>query len=298
MKIKKAKKATVEIDAIARKTQQLFLNEEAEAALTLLDSALVKYDHVRLWRLKARILVFFEREAEATDILRRVVPASWYPGFWELVQSGLGLSNVIVSDTHKLAYFPVPKCGSTSIHNVFGAFSARLPQGEDVRNETFPYQLINRLGQDGLPVDFKKILLVRPPLERIRSYYDGNIMKRGHLVRDTGGKNAHYGLKTKPDYGEFIDNFHAYRRTFLSVRNHTDPLVGFAGNDPSLFDWIGEVRETGDLISYLSDVTGMTLPNLHDMRSTESSQFTAPSNAERALLAFYADDIEAYERWF
>jgi len=295
---KKAIKASAKINEITKKARQLFLNEQAEAALELLNVALREYDHVRLWRLKARILVFFDREVEATEILRRIVPMAWYPGFWELVQSGMEYSNIVSSTAHKLAYFPIPKCGSTSIQNAFAILSGRVSEHGEVLKESFQYNLINRLDKADVFADYKKILLVRSPLERIRSYYNGNIIKYGHLVRDTGGKDTHYGLKTKPDYSEFIDHFHAYRRTFLSVRNHTDPIVGFVGDDLSLFDWVGGVQETGGLIAHLSEITGMALPRLHDMQSTWKGRLKDPSSAEGALLEFYAADIKAYEGWF
>jgi len=292
-------KASAAVIACAEKAQKLFAAGQAEAALVLVDEGLVAEDHARLWRLKARLLVFFQREAEASEILRRVLPNAWLPGFWELAQAGLPLSYALLEDTHKVAYFPVRKCSSTSLHNVMAVLGGRAPKGEEIHDSIAQYTLIDRTNQRGALPDYLSVLVVRSPIDRIRSFYHGNIAGRGHLVRDTGDKESFYGLTTRPSYEEFLDNFQGYRRTFTTVRNHTDPLAAYVGADTSLFDWVGGMHQTSDLIDLLSARSGIKLPEFRDMQAGGKSEKPAGySAAEQALMEFYQADYDTFSNWF
>jgi Sulfotransferase family len=294
----KATKASEAVDALAKKAAKLFATEEAKAALALVDEGLDTEPHARLWRLKARLLMFFEREAEATSILQRVLPTVWHPGFWELILSGLPQSYALLSEDHKLAYFPVRKCSSTSLHNVMAILNGGAARGEDIHDNVVQYNLVDRAQDKGSAADYFRFLLVRSPVDRVRSFYQGNIAGRDHLVRDSGGRDSFYGLKTKPSYEEFLDKFEAYRRTFLTVRNHTDPLSGFVGTDIGLFNWIGGVPQTNELIKLLADRTGVKLPQRSDMRSGTQATSAVLTATEQALLPFYRADYDTFGNWF
>jgi len=292
-------RASAEIVACAEKAQNLFANEQPQAALALIEEGLQKSDHARLWRQKARLLVFFEREAEATELLSRILMNVWLPGFWELAQSGLPLSYALLAKTQKVAYFPVRKCACTSLHNVMAVLEGHAPKGEDIHDSVAQYSLIDRSQQREHLAEYFSVLIVRSPIDRIRSFYEGNIKMRDHLVRDSGGKDSFCGLSTRPNYHEFLEQFHAYRRTFATVRNHTDALVDYVGRDASLFDWVGGVGQTSELIDMLSERSGMKLPKLQDMQAGGSAERKAAYNKhEQALVDHYKADYEAFGRWF
>ncbi len=294
----KARKASDAIDRIAKQAQRLFSEENAEAALDLVNEGLETDPHVRLWRLKARLLVFFGREDEATKILHRVLPQAWGLGFWELSQSGLGASHALLSKAHKVAYFPIPKCSSTSLHNVMAILNGKDQRGEEVHKNLRQYDIVQRsLPQKDLKA-YEKILIVRSPLDRIRSFYFGNVWKREHLVRDRKGSDSFYGLHTKPSYDAFLDQFEAYRRTFLTARHHTNPLTSFVGTDASYFDWIGGVQDTANLIDHLREITGVRLPKIHDMRALAGKENQPMSAKEQALMHRYKGDFDAFSSWF
>ena len=299
MTLHPSKKASAAVIACAEKGQQLFAAGQAEAALALAGEGLAAEDHVRLWRLKARLLVFFQREREASEILQRVLPNAWLPGFWELAQAGLPLSYALLADTHKVAYFPVRKCSSTSLHNVMAVLDGRTSKGEEIHESIAQYTLIDRTQQRETLADYLSVLVVRSPIDRIRSFYHGNIVGRGHLVRDTGGKESFYGLSTRPSYEEFLDNFHGYRRTFTTVRNHTDPLAAYVGTDTGLFDWVGGMHQTRELIELLSARSGIKLPEFRDMQAGGAAEKPASySAAEQALMEFYQADYDTFSNWF
>ena len=293
------RKIPADVLAIAERGAALFANEQAEAALDLVEAKLVTSEHVRLQRLKARLLVFFERDIEAKEILRRILPDAWYPGFWELAHSGLPTSYALLTKNHNVAYFPVRKCSSTSLHNIMALLDGGAAKGEDIHGSVAPYEMIGRTDQRQRLADYLSVLVVRPPIDRLRSYFEGNIVRRGHLTVDTGGKGSFYGLSTRPPYEDFLENFHAYRRTFMTVRNHTDPLTGFVGTDAGVFDWIGNTNQTNDLIAILSERSGLELPEFRDMQAGVVVKKPARhSAAEQALADFYQADYDTFGNWF
>jgi len=292
-------KASAAVVACADKAQKLFASEQAEAALALVEEGLQTSDHARLWRLKARLLVFFERDIEAKEILRRILPDAWYPGFWELAHSGLPISYALLTKNHNIAYFPVRKCSSTSLHNIMALLDGSTAKGEDIHGSVAPYEMIDRTNQRQRLAGYLSVLIVRSPIDRVRSYFEGNIVRRGHLTVDTAGKDSFYGLSTRPSYDDFLANFPAYRRTFMTVRNHTDPLTGFAGTDAGIFDWVGNTSQTNELIAMLSERSGLNLPEIRDMQAGGVAGKTAGhSAAEQALMDFYQADYDTFGNWF
>lgn len=281
---------------MATDARALFDSGDANGALEACEAALAKYDHVRLWRLKAALLVFFGREQEATDILKARLMEGALPGFWEIAQAGLPYSYALVNDEKKIAYFPVRKCSSTTLHNAMALIAGSQEKGEDIHGGLAMYTLIERSRLKTDYADYFKFLVVRDPIERVRSFYWGNIIKRDHLVRDTEGLENFHGLPTKPGYEEFLDRFEAYRGAFTTARNHTDSLVSFAGEDAGLYNWVGSVKETPELLAILSKESGISMPAIDEMRSGD--QGGPLSEKEEALKSFYAADYAAFGRWF
>jgi len=280
---------------LADKAQAMFLAGDAEGALSACETALGEFNHVRLWRLKARLLVFFGREEEASQILNARLLEGAAPGFWEIAQARLPFSYALVDSVRELAYFPVRKCSSTSLHNAMRIIAGGEASGEKVHEGLKIYSLLPHSELQSVYRNFFKFLIVRDPIERVRSFFHGNIAKRNHLVLDTEGKESFHGLSTKPSYDEFLDQFEAYRRTFITVRNHTDPLVGFAGMNAGLYDWIGGVEQTQELLGLLEEKTGVELPAISEMRSGAKAE---PLSAkEQALQEFYKVDYDTYGPW-
>ncbi len=286
---------TPEVQAIARKAIALFADERAEDAFTTLQKGVEQHNHARLWRLMARLRLFFGDEESAVEILQNVLPVSWSPGFWELAQAGSAQGYAVKSEKHKLLYFPIRKCACTSMYNFMSILDGGTEQGEEIHSDQ-AHTLV-KLGslKEEYP-DYKAIAVVRNPIERVRSFYHGNILKRDHLVRDTGGKKTFYGLATKPTYQEFLSNFDAYRRTFITVRNHTDEITSFIGKKVSDYDFIVPVRNLSELKQKLTEDTGIELPDLHDMKSGMNNP--EETQAEQALKKFYKTDYEIYGSYF
>ncbi|UTW58388.1 sulfotransferase family 2 domain-containing protein [Kordiimonas sp. SCSIO 12603] len=295
MKAIEKRPITPEIQKIARRAIDLYANERAEEAFELLQKGVDEHSHVRLFRLLARLRVFFGDEAGATEILKQVLPICWKPGFWELAQVGSRQGYAVKSEQHKLLYFPVRKCACTSMYNFMASIDGQKRQGEEIHDEQ-DHELVtfDTLRQDY--VSYKTALVVRDPIARVRSFYKGNIEKREHLVRDTNGKESFYGLKTRPCYEEFLANFDAYRRTFITVRNHTDALVAFAGENINNFDVVVNVAGVSELQNKLAASMGIDIEPLHEMKSDgETFELT---EAENALRSLYEEDYQLFGEYF
>ncbi|MCK0069048.1 sulfotransferase family 2 domain-containing protein [Kordiimonas laminariae] len=282
---------TPEIKRISRKAFQLYADERAEEAFELLQGAVEEHNHARLWRLFARMHLFFGDEQTASEILRHVLAASWDIGLWELAQADVGQGYAVESEKHKLLYFPIPKCACTSFINYMGVLEGQRLKGEDIHQQKD--QILLKF--DDLQTiynEHKKILIVRDPLERVRSFYHGNILKREHLVSDTNGKDSFYGLSTRPKYQEFLSKFDAYRRTFITVRNHTNPVISFAGKNASNYDHIIPITEVTQLQATIAEKLGIKMSPVHEMKS--DVDVVELSEEELALKPFYKADYEVY----
>lgn len=286
-----------QIVAVARRARALFADEQAEDAYALLTQALQDHDDMRLKRVLARVHLFLGDEDKATQLLREIVPNAWQLGFWELAQAGAEYGYCTPSDTHKLLYFPVRKCGCTSLYNMMRTLESEAPLGEGV-HDALEHRLVQLSTLRQNFPDYRTFIVVRDPIARVRSFYYGNVWARDHLLVDTGGKTSFYGLPTKPDYATFIQNFDAYRRTFITVRNHTEPLVSFAGQDASLFDDIYALKDVDKLIKKLSDDLGVSLSFNQEMKSPESVPSDEILTEEQALKDMYRADYAIYGKWF
>lgn len=288
--------ASVAVKAIADEARALFLAEQADTAMALVSNALQDHDHPRLKRMQARLLTFFGDEAAAGAIMRDIIPYIWEPGFWELAIAGSKQGYAVAAPEHKLLYFPVRKCGCTSLYNMMRGLNGKPPAGEDVHADQ-KHELVTFETLRNDYAGWHTLLVVRDPIERVRSYYHGNIIGRDHLVVDTGGRESFYGLSTNPDYETFIKNLDAYRRTFIVVRNHTDPITAFAGTDPSLYDTITTLNGLQDALSALSEKLGTPLSVSHDMKTTGHASPRQPALDDAALSDFYAQDYESFGRF-
>jgi len=128
------------------------------------------------------------------------------------------------------------------------------------------------------------------------SFFHGNIVGREHLIREYGGLTEFYGLPTKPDLDYFLENFTRYRQVFISVRDHTEPLVTSIGKRPEVFDWIGGLSKIPELSAELSARSGVELPILKNMASTEKP--SAPPAMPEIIQSLYYADYKTYGTFF
>lgn len=290
-------RATDTEKTLAAEIWDLFHAQKFDAARAKLDGALAESDHPRFRRIDARFLLFEGCEAQAADVLTDIIDDVWHPGSWELAMANKKACRARELGTQKILFFPVPKCGSTSVMNVLKLIAGENVRGEDIHQEDNKKVPI-RLG--ALAVDYADYFtcaLVREPMARLLSFYRGNIAARDQLAKHHGGSSEFYGLPTRPDQDFFVQNLKRYRQVFITARNHTEPVTSFLGKDPSIFNWIGGLNDLPQLVQQLADRTGKDLPVLSEMASPGAKKHgseTVPDHLE----GLYADDYRHYSDYF
>ena len=202
----------------------------------------------------------------------------------------------------RLVYLSVPKCGSSTIKDGFLVGEGKPARGERSHHATRERSELVAL--DALRLQHAGsdiVAIIRPPLERVRSYWKKNIAESSSLAREVHGRESFYGLSTHPSYLEILSNFHRYRAVFRGFRLHTDALPGFLGYDPGLLNILGTMRDINRVLSLIEERSGREVPKIYNMRSPTEEHPVAPEIAalEEALMAgFYAEEMAYYGRYF
>ncbi|MBC6442781.1 MAG: sulfotransferase family 2 domain-containing protein [Rhodobacteraceae bacterium] len=148
-----------------------------------------------------------------------------------------------------VAYFPVPKCASSSLKFCLHEANTGLaPKRQDLRKHI----RMRSFAQTNLQEleGYEKMAVVREPVARLKSCYADRILRR-HLMPESHPDKRyikhHEGEERKlkscnlpeyPDFQTFADHFEEYRDISRVVRNHTPVLSHWLGSDPLFFDAI------------------------------------------------------------
>ena len=289
-------RATDAEKALAADIWQHFLAQNYDKARSLLDGALQNTNHHRFRRIEARFELFEGNEGNAAKILKEILPQVWHPGSWELAISKGGFCRAKEISANKILFFPVPKCGSTSVMNVLKLIVGEDARGEDIHQEDNKKSPINLKTLDKVYSDYFTCALVRDPVVRLVSFYHGNIKTRDQLAKHHAGADEFYGMPTRPELDFFVENLERYRQVFITARNHTEPVTSFLGDDPTIFRWIGGLGTLPDLVALLAARTGKDLPVLSEMASPDRSH--EKLDLPEAIIALYAADYQYYSGYF
>lgn len=291
-------KATEQEKTVAAEIWRCFRSQDYDQAKSLLAEALEKSSHPRFKRIQARLYLFEGNEVEAADVIRAVLPDVWQPGSWEVALAANGMCRARVLEAQKILYFPLRKCGSTSLMNMMKIIEGEGAQGEGIHAEDHKKTPI-KLNEMAVNFSgFFKYTVVRSPIDRLLSFYHGNIVAREHLMVEHDGAQTLYGLPTKPELDFFLENLRRYRQISISVRDHTEPLTSSIGTDPSVFDWVGGLDNMPDLVEQLTAHTGVELPLLRDMATPGEATRKKTPQMPGAVQALYAADYEIYGKYF
>jgi hypothetical protein len=188
----------------------------------------------------------------------------------------------------RFVYFPVPKCGSTSLktvilrHNEPEIFTDRIATIEEAHN--FP-----GFGSERWPDGFRKwtrrpfirpFCIIRDPLERFVSAYRNQVVFKGRMA-------------SPPDINTFALGISEYSQFSEAIRYHFAPMVEFIGERPWYYDRVFLLRDIGELPNYLGVDLGVQRANDGGPRLTVAD---LSASAVDALRNFYARDYAAWGR--
>jgi hypothetical protein len=173
-----------------------------------------------------------------------------------------------LSHKRKLAFFSIPKSGSTSMKLCLyklehGAPFEGKPDDVHPHFKTYPVKACDFEDLD----DYFKFTIVRDPVKRLLSSWGNRVFEHEDLLKSLPKrldkrlrfflKNRFY--KTKPSAEYFFRNLISYQKANYSIWHHTVSIKAFVGEDLSFFDKVYRLEAIGELEKDLSERTGLDI---------------------------------------
>lgn len=168
----------------------------------------------------------------------------------------------VILKSHKLFYASVPKVACSSIKRMFfeiengrafeGAFNS-----SDKRSihRLYPGLLRGHFPEDEI-ADFRRLTLVRDPVERFLSAYSNRVVHHQELSKEAVRKAGWLKrLKPHPDLAEFADRLEKYM-VVPDIHNHCRPMVDRLGTDTGYFHAIYDISQMDAFLDDVSNVVG------------------------------------------
>lgn len=247
-------------------------------------------------RLHGRYLLFVKKDIEkAKEHLLLAVENNPTEPCWVKYFSGRA-ENYYERVSQEILYTPIPKNGSTTLKNHLARIN-NLP--ETINPHQFfdnPYFKSSRISKEDVSLA-SKILVLRDPLSRVKSYYNRNILQDLSLHDEIGSRKIKkiFGLDLKPSLPFFIENLNLYAFCFHDVLHHTLPQSAYISNLAD-YDLICDVKNIESAINFIDVKSGMKIEG-EAKRMMVSSHRTKTSNKEEcAIRSIYADDYKLLEK--
>ena len=289
---------SIEVQKIFSEARNLILEENPAKAERMLAEASRKNDHAALARLRASALLMMGEVEKARSLIRKAITHVWAPLPADVSFAADGHSLFYRLPLLRILYIHVPKCASSTVKNII--YDCARKSGDADHSGKAPTQRLNRNDLvGGAYAGWMRFLVVRDPIERMRSFWRSNIAIKNELSRDAGGQSIFLGLPTQPDYRVFAENLVRYQQVFRCVMRHTAPLVDIAGGNTALFTHIYGLGDLDRLRSDIESHCGIALPPSH-RNMTPSSVQPPPGGAYEDNLrhTLFRTDYEIYGRWF
>ncbi len=283
---------------LLKQASALIADEKADQARGLLSQFLEDHDRPDVWLKLAKTYRLLGDRLAARAILRNIVLKFGEPHIMDIIAARIPHTKAIVQDNLKLVYINIPKCGSSTLKDAVLVANQRELRGETSHFHVREFEkIIPFSALDGVYAGHTKLAVIRPPRDRLRSYFTKNVVEAESLVREAKGKETFYGLSTLPSYDAIVANFSAYRNIFDDFRHHTDSIVGYLGQEKKRYTHIFDISETSQAIALLKELTGADIPVIHNMKSKNPDQHLQQIDLdqEAALIdSFYDREIQLY----
>ncbi len=201
----------------------------------------------------------------------------------------------------KLLYTAIPKNASTSLKNFILDKVYDTPDKNPHAQFGNPFFKSQQFSRNELD-DSKKVLVIREPIARIKSYYNKNIVEEDSLNFELGlsakQNNVFYGLPTRPDFDYLVDNIWDYCLVFNDVLHHILPQAAYV-KKISDYDAIFDVSSLDEMISEVSSFLGLNYngPAPRKMVPKIKSNSTF-SEQDEFLKTIYLDDYSLLKEFY
>ena len=153
-----------------------------------------------------------------------------------------------------LFYTAIPKNASTSLKNFILDKVYSTPDKNPHSQFGNPFFKSHHFGSEDL-IKSKKVLVTREPVERIKSYFNKNILEEDSLNFELGTNKKNttefYGLPTSPSFEFFIKNIWDYCLVFNDVLHHILPQSAYI-NNLSEYDIIVDIKDLDSMVVQVS----------------------------------------------
>jgi hypothetical protein len=270
-------------------------------ACRIAEKFLLTNDNYDVWRTYAWLLIQSNQSVNAISVYRNLIKFPRRLSDWEIAEARTIFSKFVLDEKHKIVYMHIPKCGSSTIKDLIYYIHTGNLSKEFSHSliENF-YIVINRnhLLNDEYK-NWDRILVVRDPIKRLRSYYAKNIMTENSLVKECNGLTEYMGLKTRPSYSEILLRFFEYRAMFKDFRHHTNSVTSYAGNNPDIYTKIMGINEINNFIRKCSEKYNIHIPSIENMKNSNEINISNSDKMEEEMIAnFYNLDYKIYGQYF
>jgi len=261
---------------------------DIERAQGLLEDYLKRHDDPNAWMIYGQILLCLGHELAAKGIFRNCYERAASIHIADVIHADCEATVAFVDDSRKILYVAIPKCASTTVKNYF----VRAIYSKDPHESSHSYlnnmmRVVNFDEFDSKYSDYFRFTIVRPATDRVTSYFYGNI-SRGILKNNTWGIDELCGFTTNPLLGQFLEDFFSYRRVFIDVRHHTDPINAYLPKRASL-DAIYSIREIDEVRSLIEDIYHVKLEAAKLMVGAEAVENVRFSSE---MQSFYSQESQ------
>lgn len=203
------------------------------------------------------------------------------------------------SEKLKILYFPVPKIGCTTTKRALHiAENNKIIKG-DIHKISKSHVFKNIDFEDINIDDYYKFCIVRDPVKRFISIYNGRILGKKDLQNNTDLLKK-FNLPQKPSLSQFVNRIETYRKN-KSVDHHVKPQVAFLGKDSNFYDDIFNLKDINTIIiPKLESMCGFKIE--FDMTKNKSEKIATIDelnvNQIKKIKDLYAKDYEVFGSYF
>lgn len=212
----------------------------------------------------------------------------------------------VILDKFSLFYQPIPKVACTSIKLMIFELENGFPFEGYIANgkrrnihQYYPTSLWEKMLQKRV-VSFRRVTLVRDPVERFLSAYSNRVVHHKELSKEKTGPNfLNKGLEHNPGIDLFIEKFRDYYDASGSIFHHMRPMVDFIGGDASYFSKVYNIRNITEFVSDINEHTGVDLTiGRHQTGGPKLKKEDLSGPQLKKIQYFYQHDYKAFGNYF
>ena len=199
-----------------------------------------------------------------------------------------------------ILYTAIPKNGSTSLKNFILDKVYAAPERNPHSQFGNPFFKSHHYSDKELS-ESKKLLVIRDPISRIKSYFNKNVVEEKSLSFELGldsKEKEFYGLPLVPSFDFFLENLWDYCWVFNDVLHHILPQSAYIKNVND-YDVVVDLKSLDYMVKKVSDYIGLNYvgPAPHKMVPSKKAEDRVTLHDEY-LYKIYSDDYRLLEAYY